>query len=431
MDYLTLNTDAIRGTLEAHRELFQSTYVPSSADLLGDMPVLDAGDENFDPDAKPQTLALTVGNPGRNIDMDLVYNQILEAYSRNELLVVIETPDENQDPEPFDLEALFEEYCTDYVNAAMDTETFEVIPEIYGYTFDLEAATAKLEEAGYGDVVEIPFSLVVPEVNAESLQALLFRDVLASYKTKHTTNENRNNNLRLACASLDGLILNPGEVFDYNTALGKRTTEAGYKYAPAYSGGATVNELGGGICQVSSTLYYCTLIADLEIVTRTAHSYVSSYIPYGMDATVSWNGPHFRFSNNTNYPIRLEANVADGYVNISIIGTDERDYYVEMEYDLVGMTQFEDEIQTMTTSEAAAAGYKDGQVIQTPYTGYSVNTYKLKYSKETKELISKEKEAYSKYKSRNRITVSVIPDPTVPTQPSTEATTAPTTAPEA
>ena len=430
MDYLTLNTDAIRSTLEAHKELFQSTYIPSSADIRGDMPILNAADENFNPEAKTQTLALTVGNPGRNIDMDQVFNQILEAYGRNELLVVVDTTEENQDPEPIDLEALFEAYCTDYTDASMDQETFAVIPEVYGYTFDLEDAAAKLAAATYGDVVEIPFTFVVPEVNAESLESLLFRDVLASYQTKHTTNENRNNNLRLACAALNGMILNPGDVFDYNTALGKRTTEAGYKYAPAYSGGATVNELGGGICQVSSTLYYCTLIADLEIVTRTAHSYVSSYIPYGMDATVSWNGPHFRFSNNTNYPIRLEANVADGYVNISIIGTDEKDYYVEMEYDLVGMSQYEDEIKTMTKSEAAAAGYKDGQVIQTPYTGYSVNTYKIKYSKETGEEISREKEAYSKYKSRNRITVSVVPDPTVPTQPSTEATAAPTAAPE-
>ena len=425
MDYLTLNTDSIRGTLEAHGELFQSTYIPSSAEVRGDMPVLDAADENFNAEAEAQTLVLTVGNPGRNIDMEQVYNQILDAYSRNELLVTVDTSAENQDPEPIDLDALFEEYYSPYTDAAMDKETFEVVPEVYGYTFNLEEAAAKLEEATYGDVVEIPFTFLVPEVNAESLEALLFRDVLATYKTKHTNNAARNNNLELACAALNGKVLNPGEVFDYNTTLGKRTKEAGYKAAPAYSGGATVNELGGGICQVSSTLYYCTLIADLEIVTRTAHSYVSNYIPYGMDATVSWGGPEFQFSNNTNYPIRLEASVADGYVHISIIGTDEKDYYVEMEYDLVGMTKSEEEIQTMTASEAAAAGYKDGQVIQTAYTGYSVNTYKIKYNKETKEEISREKEAYSKYKARNKITVSVVPDPTVATQPSTEAATPP------
>ena len=431
LDYLTLNTDAIRAVMESHKDQFQSTYIPSSVKVRGDMPVLDTADENFDAEAEPQTLVLTVGNPGRNIDMEQVLGQVLAAYGRNELLLTIDTSEENQEPEPIDLDALFEEYYQAYTDAAMDKETFEVIPEVYGYTFNLEEAAAKLAEASYGDVVEIPFSLLVPEVNAESLEALLFRDVLSTYKTKHTNSAARNNNLELACASINGMLLNPGDVFDYNTALGKRTTEAGYKLAPAYSGGATVNELGGGICQVSSTLYYCALLADMQIVTRTAHSYVSNYIPYGMDATVSWGGPEFRFSNNTNYPIRLEAYVADGYVHISIIGTDEKDYYVEMEYDLVGMTKYEEEVQTMTASEAAAAGYKDGQVIQTPYTGYSVNTYRVKYSKETKEEISREKEAYSKYKNRNKITVSVIPDPTQPTQPAPEATTPPaeTTAP--
>ena len=410
--YLTLNTEAIRAALDRNITLFQSTYIPSSADFQGDMPVLDAADENFDPEVEAQTLVLTFGNPGRNINVDQVYNQVLDAYHRNELLVVIDTTEENQEPEALDLEAIFEEYCSEYVDAVMDPETFEVVPEIYGYTFDLEQAQADLAKATYGDVIEVPFQLVAPEVNAESLESLLFRDVLSTYSTKHTNNAARNNNLELACAAINGMILNPGDVFDYNTALGKRTTEAGYKAAPAYNGGATVNELGGGICQVSSTLYYCTLIADLEIVTRTAHSYVSNYIPYGMDATVSWGGPDFQFSNNTNYPIRLEAHVADGYVHISIIGTDEKDYYVEMEYDLLGMTNPKDVVQTMTASEAAAAGYKDGEVIQTAYTGYSVDTYKIKYSKETGEEISREKEAYSKYKSRDKITISIVPDPT-------------------
>ena len=395
------------------------------------MPVLDAADENFDAAAKPQTLVLTFGNPGRHIDVEQVYNQIMKGYRLNELLVVIDTSETNQEPEPIDLEAIFEEYCTEFTDATVDLDTHEVIPETYGYTFDLEQAMADWESATYGDVIEVPFQLVAPEMDAKTLESMLFRDVLSTHSTKHSANAPRTNNLKLACKAINGKILNPGEVFDYNTTLGKRTAAAGYQAAPAYNSGATVNELGGGICQVSSTLYYCTLLADLEIVTRTNHSYVSSYIPYGMDATVSWGGPHFRFANNTNYPIRLEAYVANGYVTISIIGTDEKDYYVEMEYEILETYGYDEVTETMTASEAAAAGYKDGEVIQTPYNGCKVNTYKLKYSKETKALISREFEAYSKYKSREKVTVSVIPDPTeAPSEAPSEAPTeAPTQAP--
>ena len=422
LNYLTLNTEAIRSILDANLDLFQSEYIPSSMEILGDMPILDAAADDFDPEAEPQTLVLTIGNPGRSIDVEQVYNQIMKAYRLNDLLVVIDTAETDVTPDAIDLEAVFEEYNTEFMDAEIDLTTHKVIPEIYGYTFDLEQAMADLAEAKYGDVIEIPFQLVAPEMDAETLESLLFRDVLATYSTKHSENAPRTNNLKLACKAINGKILNPGEVFDYNTTLGMRTAAAGYQAAPAYNSGVTVNELGGGICQVSSTLYYCTLLADLKIVTRTNHSYVSSYIPYGMDATVSWGGPHFRFENNTNYPIRLEAYVANGYVTMSIIGTDEKDYYVEMEYEIVESYGYEEVIETMTESEAAEAGYADGDVIQSSYNGYKVNTYKVKYSKETGEKISREFEALSKYKARNKIILSVIPDPTeAPSDTPTEA----------
>ena len=124
-------------------------------------------------------------------------------------------------------------------------------------------------------------------------------------------------------------MLNPGETFSYNATLGERTTGKGYKSAPAYSGDDLVNQVGGGICQVSSTLYCSTLLADLENVSRTNHRIPVNYINYGMDATVSWRSPDFKFRNNTNYPIQLEASVSGGYVNVQILGTDEKDYYVK------------------------------------------------------------------------------------------------------
>jgi len=223
---------------------------------------------------------------------------------------------------------------------------------------------------------------------------------------KGTDTNNRNTNLAIACEAVNGLVLLPGEVFSYNDTLGERTKEAGYKEAPSYVGGLTVDTLGGGICQVSSTLYYSTLFADLEIVERHNHGYVSDYIAKGMDATVTWDGADFRFSNNTNFPIRIEAWRADGYVNVQIIGTDERDYYVKMSYSVREYTPFETVYQEYLPDNPE--GYTDGKEIVTPYNGYIVQTYKEKYSKETDELLSKDKWTYDVYKKRDQVICKIV-----------------------
>ncbi|MBP3673236.1 MAG: VanW family protein [Oscillospiraceae bacterium] len=425
LNYLNLDLEYIRAQLDDYGSRFNSDYTPSSVTLEGDKPELDASKETFNPEAPCQTLVLELGTPGRHLDIDKLYNQVLDAYSFNIFEVGADMSEDEQIPDEIDLEALYEQYCSEPVDAAMDKETYEVTPAIYGYGFDLEAAQAKLEDAVYGDTIEIQMEYILPEVKGEELSDLLFRDVLATCETDHTSDKNRNNNLTLACAAINGIVLEPGDTFDYNKALGKRTAENGYKAAAAYSGGLTVQELGGGICQVSSTLYYCTLVADLEIVERTPHSYVSSYIPMGMDATVSWGGPEFKFKNNTNYPIRIEAEVSDGKVKVKLIGTDEKDYYIKMEYEVTNTVK-----PTTETVEIPADnnpnGYKDGQVIATAYTGYTVKTYKCKYDKETNELISRDFDRTSTYKYRNKQIASIVSA----TEPTTEPTTAPTTPPE-
>ena len=293
--------------------------------------------------------------------------------------------------------------------------------EVYGYSFDLEYAKMLMETSTYGDILSIPMTMVAPEVTGGYARDTYFRDVLCEYQTEHTNNEKRNTNLDLACKAINGLVLSPGEEFDFNTVVGKRTSEKGYQYAPAYSSGKTVATLGGGICQVSSTIYYCTLIADLEIVNRLPHSYVSTYMPLGMDATVSWGGPDFTFKNNTNYPIRIETWVADGYVHCKLLGTDEKDYYVEMEYDLLYYSNYDEIVEVYSSNNSQ--GYYDGEIIQTPYRGAAVQTYKLKYDKVTKELISKEEDQKSVYKKRDRIVVSIR-------DPEPEPEPAPAPAPE-
>ena len=415
LNYLNLNLEYIKGELDAYGASFNSTYIPSSVSFDIPVPILDAGNPNYQKDAPCQVMTLTMGVPGRYIDIEGLYNQVLDAYSFNKFLVTAEMDQEEELPDAINLEALYEAYRVEPTNAYLNIETTKVVPEVYGYDFDLEKAQLLMDQAQYGDTIEIPFRYLLPEIMGNDMSQFLFRDVLGAFKTQHTGDENRNNNLRLACAKINGLVLYPGDTFDFNTVVGERTAAAGYKYADAYSSGQTVKTLGGGICQVSSTLYYCTLLADLEIVTRSPHSYVSSYMPLGTDATVSWGGPHFTFKNSTNFPIRIEAKVEDGYVHIQLIGTDEKDYYIEMEYEIIGSESPDVKYQDMAADNAD--GYKDGDVIVTAYKGYTVKTYKVKYDKETGELIAREYDRTSKYKKRDKVIARIEK----PTEPPTEA----------
>lgn len=154
-------------------------------------------------------------------------------------------------------------------------------------------------------------------------------------------------------------------------------------------------------------------------------------MPFGMDATVDWNGPNFRFKNNTNYPIKIEAKASGGNVTIKLLGTDEKDYYVKMKYEVVEKTPWETKYVEVKVSDNEK-GYKDGQVITTAYTGYEIKTYKYKYDKETNELISKTLQTHDKYAKRDKKVVKLIDDTPKPTEPApkpTEPTPDPTPEP--
>ena len=414
LPYLTLNTDYIRQQLNDYGKAFNSVYSASTVEFEGEAPILDANAEGFDVQAPGQNIVIYLGTPGRYIDVDKVYDRVLDAYSFNQFELTVGMDEEETLPEAIDLEALYAEHCSDPQDAVVDPETYEVTMEVYGYSFDKTDAQNLLDSAMYGDTITFPMHINPPDVLGGPYKEVYFRDILCEYETKHTKNAARNNNLELACAAINGTVLAPGEVFDYNTVVGERTREKGYQAAAAYSSGKTVQTIGGGVCQVSSTIYYCCLIADLEIVNRLQHSYVSDYMPMGMDATVSWGGPEFTFKNNTNYPIRIETWVADGYVHCKLVGTDEKDYYIEMEYEVIGTdgptTVYEE------YPPDNPEGYKDGQVIQTAYKGYWVNTYKNKYSKETGELIVREFDRMSAYKKRDKIIAKIVHPAASPTE---------------
>lgn len=180
---------------------------------------------------------------------------------------------------------------------------------------DIVAAIGKKE---YAAAIAAGTKEVAPDMTADQLKEKY--KTIASYTTKATNSSNRNENIRLACNALNGTIVNPGQEFSFNDTTGARTEAKGYKPATAYLNGEIVQEPGGGVCQISSTLYNAVVFAGLTSTERHAHSYEPSYVTPGEDAAVSFGGPDFRFVNNSDYPIAIKTSWAKQELTISIYG---------------------------------------------------------------------------------------------------------------
>ena len=312
------------------------------------------------------------------------------------------------------------------VNASFDKASGTVVPGRAGVDFGFSDLQAAYNAAAPGETVDVPNATVeLPEVTEEQLNKVIFRDELSSYTTKVGGAAGRRANVKLTASRIDGYILNSGETMKYGPLVTPFTAANGYSPAPGYLQGKTVDMVGGGACQASSTLYAAALYANLEIVQRTNHGFASDYIGLGLDATVAEGGPEFEFRNNTDYPIKVRAEyTADGkknYLKITILGTKVDDSYVKIKVDVLETIPFAE--QVTETSELAPGERK---VEQTAYTGYKVKTYRNVYSGDGK-LISSTFEASSNYKARDRIVLvgkaadaaPVTPGTTAPANPST------------
>ena len=207
----------------------------------------------------------------------------------------------------------------------------------------------------------------------------------------------------------------PGESFSYNGKLGNTTKEKGYKEGGAYVGGKVVQAYGGGICQVSTTLYNAVLYANLEIVERHNHSYAVNYVPAGRDATVAYGGKDFKFKNNRSYPVKIVANAKNGVVSVSIAGIkEEKEYEVVLSSSVLSTTP----CQTVYEKNSSLAEGKE-KVIQKGHSGLKSLAYKtIKYNG---TVISKTVLSKDTYKPMDRIvqvgnkkTASSTPAETVP-----------------
>lgn len=287
-------------------------------------------DEGYTVDEKEKLLRLRKGAGQIRLDEDALYERItqaLKADSREmeftQLTGTITMPD---------FQKIHDELAVEPADAYFN-EDFSIVPEVNGCWFEVAEAENLWKAAQPGDVVEVPLDLTYPENTEESLSAMLYRDKLGSQTTYYTwSNDNRISNINLVAEKLNGHIMLPGEVFSYNEFVGQRTKEAGFLEAGAYDNGEVVQEVGGGICQVSSTLYCATMYAQLETVERTNHYFKVDYLDYGLDATVSWPKPDFKFKNCRDYPIKIVAycDNEEKALTIEIWGTDVDGSYVTL-----------------------------------------------------------------------------------------------------
>ncbi len=205
-------------------------------------------------------------------------------------------------------------------DAASDSFVFE--GEVVGVAIDEEKLAADIQKAMADKDFLADITVQSHEVQPEipiSVAKEKYKTI-GKYTTNTTANSKRNTNVRLAAEALNGTIVYPGQEMSFNEVVGQRTSEKGYQGAAAYSGGEVVEEIGGGVCQVSTTLYNAVVRAGLKVSVRRSHTFAPSYVTPGMDATVSWGGPEFKFVNTSSAAIGVRAAYSNQTVTVSIYG---------------------------------------------------------------------------------------------------------------
>ena len=244
-----------------------------------------------------------------------------------------EIPVENSIPEEIDIEKIYKEIYKEAKNAYIEEKPTQVHAQVNGIDFAISLEQAKQILSEEKEEYVIPLKITIPEVTLDDLSKEAFPQILGTFTTTYSaSNENRETNLKLSSEKINGTIIMPGETFSYNKIVGERTIAKGYKEAVVYSGGKVINGIGGGICQLSSTLYNAVVYANLEIVSRSNHMFLTSYVTAGRDATVSWGTLDFAFKNTRKYPIKVVSIVKNGLVTIEIQGLkEEKEYEVVIE----------------------------------------------------------------------------------------------------
>nr|WP_235182840.1 VanW family protein [Gracilibacillus boraciitolerans] len=222
------------------------------------------------------------------------------------------------------MEELDKKVYQEPVNARIDNNGV-IVPEHVGYKLDQQKFKERFYTSFFENKsasMEVPLLKIHPNVDTELL-ANIRTQRIGQYVTHfNPNNKERSHNILLSSEAINNHVVFPGKTFSFNRVVGKRTKERGYLQAPVIVKGEIAEDIGGGICQVSSTLFNAVDQAGVQIIERFSHSKSVPYVPPGRDATVSWYGPDFTFKNNLNQPLLIQSKIVDGKVIISIYSSD-------------------------------------------------------------------------------------------------------------
>lgn len=345
-------------------------------------------------------LIITKGNSGIYIDSEKLKNDIINNIN-SQLIDIkndIQIPVKEKNADPIDIEKIYKEIYKESKDAYIEEDPFKLHVEEDGLDFAISMEEAKKIISEEKDSYEIPLKIDKAKVKTEDLGDKLFKETLSKFTTIYDAgNTSRGTNIAIAARTINNTVILPGETFSYNKILGNTTKEKGYQLGTAYVGGKVVPAYGGGICQVSTTLYNAAIYANLEIVERYNHSYSVSYVSGSRDATVSYGGKDFKFKNSRTYPIKIVASAKNGVISVSLKGIkEEKEYDIEITSTTLSTTPYQTTYQDNPNLEEGKQ-----KVIQVGHNGIKSKAYKtVKYNG---KVISKTLLSADTYQPMNRV----------------------------
>lgn len=345
-----------------------------------------------------------------------IYEQISNIHTNYQ---TIEIPVEYKAPEPINLQKIHEEIYKEPQDAYVEKNPTVVHPEVNGVDFKISVEEAEELLKENKEEYTIPLKITKPKKTINNLGEEAFPDLLATFSTRFDgSNYNRNTNIKLAAKKVNGTVILPGEKFSFNTIVGSRTIEAGFKEGTAYIGGKVVPDVGGGVCQVSSTIYNTALLANMQIVERSNHMFTTGYVAASRDATVYYGSLDFVFKNSRKYPIKMVASANGGVCKVSIYGIKE-----EKEYEVIIQSKITSYINPTTIYKEDQTLEEGKEIVeQTAIIGCRSEGYKI--LKLNGKIVSQTLLSKDTYKSRNKIVRrGTKKTTTTPTKPANENTT--------